>query len=483
MVDVLPWVVRFVDKPDAGRVTRFDLNSLNSEQTGEPVYVRSDGFSLGTSERLVAMVESMLREGGDVVASKRANREVVVPLAVVGAAGAPATSADLATVINAVAREADRESNYLEFQPSDHTGESVFFVVKQGDIAEVELDSEDYPDQKGAQVTLLCEPTAIGAAVTGSAVVNNDAAAVSNPLGFSLPAITGDVAAPFNVTASGSGLTSAGATALLSVHTKAGATGRVVLQAEAATRYTDTTLAASNDAALSGSGNNYVRTSFATNTLIDRLGFSSLNIGFGTYKVLARVRKATAGDAFDVRRVLYNTSGGTGYYGPTKRYGATTSGGPHWLDLGEVGLPAGPTPPGVTSGVVGDLRVQAQRITGSGTLDFDAVVLVPTELPGAPDVQTSATWLGRGSSGLTVGFNADDDEVWTQSGTSYGYAETRRGGSLPQVHPGLDNHVVFARHVDLVPGANGTTPADDKTWATTLAWSYRPRWLYLSEPA
>lgn len=469
-------VMQFVAASTLAAATRLDLNG--GPGGTPPVKTLRDGTDLGAPPLERVTASPVDRDGDTPTHSRYGSRTLTLALRVYG------TAQTFAAFISDLTRELDRESNWLKWQPGDAPA-PVFFPTWRTDISRVDFTNAGVGNNKwDIEVAILAAPFALGPVVTGSAVtVNNDPAAASNPLGFSLPAIKGDVAAPLNLQFSTASMQAAGATVLLSAHTSPAATARVILQAESATRYTDTTLAGVTDSALSGSGNNYVRTSFATPEMVDRFGFPALNIRFGSYKVLARLKKSTAGDVFDVRRAFYNTSGGTPFYGRTVRYGATSSTGPHWLDLGTVALPAGPTPPGVASGVVGDVRVQASRISGSGTLDSDCVVLVPVELPDNPRPRTSLTWFARGDNALVVGYNSDDDEVWTQQGgTVYGYAEAERGGSLPMVYPGYDNHVALVRHVGIRAGASGTVPSDTKTWTSTVTWSYQPRWLYVSKP-
>jgi len=478
MADV-PWIVRFVDSPETDRVVRFDCNS--GTEPGQ-VYTRADGFTLGTTEYLVSLVESMLADdarGDQVTAARRSNREVVVPMTIVG------ETDDFATAMGALSREIDRGRTYLEFKPGEHTGESWFFTVKQGDIEQVELDNdEDGPNEWGVQVTLLCEPVAIGLPVesTPVAISNNPASGQV----LILPTIRGDVATPLNVQLANTGLPAEGATALVSSHTNPSTPARVVLQAEAGTVGTDTTVQA-NSSAFSGSGSNSVRSTFATNTAMVPRASWSLNLKFGTYKVLARVRKSGGVAEFTARWRLDVGSGR--WRGKTVAYGATTTAGPHWLDLGQVSIPAGRAiPPGMTSGLGGTLHLEAGRSSASGSLDADCVVLVPTEIPNTPRINTSITWqqYGYATSGqeAVLGLNAEDDEEWTYTNGLVGFTALRRGGGLPRVYPGHDNHLVVMRHVGTIPGGSdgATVPADALTTSTTVLWSYRPRYLYLSEP-
>lgn len=483
MADV-PWIVRFVDAPNSVRGVRFDCNS--GTEPGD-VYTRADGFSLGTTEYLVAMVESMLADdarGDQVTATRKSNRELVIPLVIVGDAD------DFATAMGDLAREVDRGRTYLEFKPGEHTGESVFFTVKQGDINEVDPDPEDdWADNESlAQLTLLCEPVAVGLPVesaSATSVSNNPATGQH----LSLPDIRGDVATHLNVELANTGLPAEGVTALVSVHTNPDDPASVFAQAETAAAGVDTALAASGVASMSGSGINYLRTTFATNTgMATRVAFDNLTVAFGRYKVLLRVRKSGATGQFRVRRTL--DTGVASWSGKTVTYDTTTTVGPHWLDLGQVTLPAGGAiPPGTTSGLVGSLQIDAERLSASGSLDFDCLMLVPVEMPNAPQVTTSITWQqwGWAFSGevATIGLNAEDDEIWTENDGLVGFTALRRAGALPKVHPGHDNHLVLMRHVGTIPGGTdqATVSADSITWNTSVTWSYRPRFLYVSEPA
>ncbi len=465
------WVVQFTDTTEAGRVVRLNLN--------DPGVVEVDGdVDLGNAalERTLADVAG--RDGAVMTQSKRVNREVRIPLKVRG------DSLAFSTQMGKIARECDRADNLLEWWPKGEgtaAPEPVFFVASKGDVSTPVFEDAGVGLWR-CELTLLCEPAALGAKVSGTVVdLSNDPASGQE---FALPTIKGDIATPLSMEVSGTTLAAEGATALLATHVGA-SSARIVRQAEAAVLGSDTTVQA-NSTAMSGSGSNFVRTTFATvNTLQTRAQFQGLTPRFGTYKMLVRVRKTTAADVFDVRRELQDTSSIALYLGATVRYAATTTIGPHWLDLGDVAFPVGSVPPGISSGVVGPLSVQAQRITGTGSLDIDAMVLVPVDLPDVPEPALSLTWHRSGNASMVLGWDADADLEWSNHPTfGVGYSQTERAGVLPKVYPGYDNRVTFMRHVGTRGGgvAGTTVPVDTLSWTTDIAWSYYPRYLFVAAP-
>ncbi len=464
----MAWVVRFVDKPDADRTVRFDLNA---GEAGMPyVLVNVEGFDLGTAALTRSLVSSMLTEGELQTASARTNRTVSIPLEVRG------DTWEFSTVMGALARELDRERNYLEWQP-DGADEPMFFTCLRGETADVEI-VDAGANIWAVTLELLCQPVAVGLKVSGGpTTVANDPATGQV---LSLPDIRGDVATPLNVELASSA--ASGATTLLSAHTKPATPGVLLLQAETGTLGADTTVQA-NDTAMSGTGSNYVRTTFATATALQqRVSFPNLTVAFGEYKVLVRVRKSSAGAVYSLRRRLV-TYGGDAFSGPTRTYNATSfATDVNWLDLGQVSFPAGHIPPGDTAGNIGELLVDVGRVSGTGSVDIDAVKLVPTRLPDAPPVNTSLTWRSAPTlSGTVLGFDGDTDEVYTYRTTGeVGVEKISRGGSLPMVYPGHDNHLVIMRSVGQRPGGSGLIRPDVLSWSSDVTWSYRPRYLYIS---
>jgi hypothetical protein len=158
-----------------------------------------------------------------------------------------------------------------------------------------------------------------------------------------------------------------------------------LIQAESMTQGTDTTTQP-NDANFSGSGNNYSRCTFATATLVSRLTLTDLGAASvdlrGTYRVFLRYRKNTSGDGINIQ--LRWGDGNSNIFNDAFATPGTTS--TAMADLGLIRVPFGVDPvTNFRSGtelVVDDLtniRVYAERTSGSGTLDMDFLLFVPAD--------------------------------------------------------------------------------------------------------
>lgn len=165
------------------------------------------------------------------------------------------------------------------------------------------------------------------------------------------------------------------------------------IQAEAMAVFTDTTTQP-NDAGFSGAGNNYTRTTFATNaTMTNRLLITNVPANEsvdarGSYRVFARMRKNGTTSTINVRLAFGQGSGLTAVLSDPLPVTWTTP------TLAEftmnatpllVTIPVGYDP--VQDGVSGAemkagtifMRLDAERIGGSDTLDVDYLLVVPAD--------------------------------------------------------------------------------------------------------
>lgn len=249
-----------------------------------------------------------------------------------------------------------------------------------------------------------------------------------------------------------------------------------LIQAESATLGTDATLPG-NDAAMSGTGSNYVSVSFATAGGVWASRFVKLHPGSvsvdarGTYRVFARVRRSTAVGNI---RVKVRASAG-GYFSDLGEVLTALSTERRLLDMGLLSLPFGPDPvadgysetPIPVGGV--DFGFWAQRDTGTSTLEIDYLLLVP-----ADDKSTIVDWTS-GSLGASDRLVIDGPRQVVYSLGVFG--EVRSAGpnallgGFPAVSPGVTNRVYLLRTVD----ADG----DDRLATTTLTYAYWPRYLFV----
>lgn len=438
---------KFVDTIVASPTTRLDL-------TASPysVLVKPD-FTPPNLRRSV--VSSILRDGDEIPASAYENRVLTIRLFI------DATSADtLATALRDLHRELDRPRNVLQYA-NDQTN-PVFFRTFRSPDYKLELDDAD-SSRVFVTLSIIAEPFAYGLkeTPTSAVTVNNDPAAATNPMYVDVTGVLGDVATPAQVTVTGTG----GQTQLLAVRrhgTPSNATW--FRQAEAlASLGADTSLPGA-DAAMSGAGSNYVRTTFATTTTMAQrmsgvfpTGASPLPVDQrGTYRLLGRFRKSVAGDTIKVqiRSQL-----------PDITFDTTTLplvAGPFIVDLGLLSLPLGSD--AIYDGFTGSevtfpaptLDIYAERTAGSGNLDTDWLLLVPAdeELVIATGVPGTLIYDGPMDSLRT-------NVAFTLQGTA---------GTIPKLSPNQTNRLFVVGKVSQSESTSDTV---------TVTVSYWPRYLYV----
>ncbi|MET7395627.1 carbohydrate binding domain-containing protein [Dactylosporangium sp. NPDC005572] len=291
--------------------------------------------------------------------------------------------------------------------------------------------------------------------------------------------IIGDVETPLFLSVQGADLAVTGRrTSVMGVRRR-GAPVQAPLswQVEGSTLNSDSSLQA-NDAAMSGFGQNFVRTSFSTTTAFATRAqwgiwppVPSVD-SRGTYRAFLRCRKTSGGDTINV--LLTVNLGSVNVVGAPA---AVPNILPRWVDLGLFQLPAGADP--VTDGYSGvplpatgmQWRLTAERAAGVGNLDMDAFVLVPADDRQAamkwPEFMPSAnaSMILDGASGqiYALGINGDAQSV----------QPVELAGGLPMVSPGQTTRIVWLLDVATVVGG------DDKTLATTIKAYYWPRFLYV----
>lgn len=254
-----------------------------------------------------------------------------------------------------------------------------------------------------------------------------------------------------------------------------------VLQAEAMTRNSDTTLAASNDTAMSGGGQNYVRVPFGTTTaMVNRVSISTwpatpgLDVR-GQYKVYARVRRNTGTDRISLR-LAYAAAAGL-LFADTVSLPTAAVTDPIYIDLGVVQLPAGTDPVTDSTGVelpaAGQyIAVQASRDSGSGTLDIDCLLFVPAD-DRLLIVKLPAD-AGLGATSQVI--DGDRSLVYTvgPSGELLSLLPAETAGGPPMVTPGQPARIVMfsvAQTLENLTTARKVTPF------------YMPRYLYARPPS
>lgn len=247
-----------------------------------------------------------------------------------------------------------------------------------------------------------------------------------------------------------------------------------LLQAEAMTMGTNTTTQ-TNSATFSGAGNNYTRTTFGSPGMTDRVYASPFPSApavdnRGTYRVFGRMRKNGTSGTVNVR-LRY---GGASAIVDNDTVTVSWT-DPAMADLGLLSIPIGADP--IHDGVSGVeipargiyVTVQAERLSGTDTLDIDYLLFVPaddrfaivhwTDGPGSADQMVV-----DGVHDLTYGYQSSTGSVESMTP---GY----HVGNLPMVSPGVTNRIYHINEV-----AVGTA---DPSWPTLITFElwYWPRYI------
>jgi hypothetical protein len=451
---------RFVDSISATPTVRLDLNAK-----GTSFWLGKGGLSCPPPPLRRAESGTILADGGEVSASAYENRTLRVPLSF-----NPASMDARNTLVSALVQELNRESNILEYRPNGSSTSYFFRTLRSPNFDPTQW----YPmlPLGSIEAGMLAEPFAYGLMQTAAsaAVVNNDPAAASNGMRLDLTGILGDVDTPALIY--GSALTATNMGYLTTETSPPG--GVYAIQAETGSMaFGDTTVAGAHDAAMSGAGNNYVRTDFtSTASLTTRVTGLTATIPPGTYRILARARvNGTSPVPVITMQLAYRAYAlaNPQIIGTASTY--TSAGAAGILDFGLIdvgGLSAdgvGLTSPPTSVSVIFDMAIG--RTSAAGTLDFDYLLLIPAD-------RSTMSATGAGVSGEVVVFDGPNDACYGITGANpftgvAGKTAVARAGTIPWLTPGVTNRL----HV--VPSA---ALLDDSVTATqTLTVVYWPRYL------
>lgn len=348
-------IVRIVDSISATPTTLLDLNDETSWWTRR--------LSAPPPRLRRSVAQNSLRDGDYDAASSYASRVVELDLESI-----ESTQDASATQLQTLFRLLDNAAGkYLMYQPQG-ASKPVFFVLRRSDTAAL-VDAMAQAAMRTLTVELSAEPFALGLMETlGPYVVTNDPAAASNGCHFDATGIVGDVATPLLLSLEGN--TTGDSGWIIATERDPGASV-VWAQAESGTLGTDTTNPGGGpDAAMSGSGtNNYLRTSFTTNTTLTPVRLTvSPAPSTGLYRILVVVRRSDSTSAINVALTQR----------PADAVATALTTGRQIVDLGlrEFGTQARV---GLTENTMDTLALQlsAERTSGTGTLDWDHIYLLP----------------------------------------------------------------------------------------------------------
>lgn len=469
-------LVRFTSAPDVSGTVRFDF------QAG-PSSVINDGFTAGTPS--LEGTRYGMRQLGLTAQFKGAKSE---------------TSRAIANL----ARELARRENWLMFQMSPASDPRWFktYQTTPGDVSLDEVYSSDESrDVWDVGVTLDAEGLAYGERVTlPEVIVYNDPASpfgTGTPCTYVLPEVRGDAATRLRVglVKTVVGKPVSGRTVLVAAQSREATPEPLIWQFDAGwTGGTDVAAEAAGDADMSAG--TYRRVSFATvatlGTRFARDELTGPTPPHGRFRVLVRVRASDLTSTYTMRiaqppRTGYFFDLGSDVtFGDTVPYQAKVA-GPSWVDLGVIAS-APHVLPGDIPAAPHALAVQAGRESGAGTLDFDAMLFVPTNTTDGHRFE-SLQWQVPAlvdADGFYRTFDLDGDAealrvIYGDEYVGVGRHVTK-GGFLEAV-PGAENALTLIRHLGSDPGVDSAGAdiyyADDLTAATRVYVSYHPRYLLL----
>jgi hypothetical protein len=432
------------------------------------------GTSLDPPPRKYVRAGGLMSQGETIPAGAYANRTLRLSL------GLNATSLDdIATKIQQLQRELDRTSNVLLWQPAGATHPVYFRTLWSAD-----QQMQVFPGDglyREIRLEMQAEPFAYGLLQTldTATVTNNPASSCY----FDLAAadIIGDVETPAIMTFAYAGVEDMGPTAVGVRRHGTPSLMPTTLQCEAMTGGTDTTIQA-NDAVMSGSGQNYMRCTYATvaATMTVRLTSSTFPSTpgedvRGTYRAFLRYRKSSSSNPINVQ--LGWSFGSTSASNREVALASTTD--RRWVDLGLLTYPFGADPIHDLSGVEipargGVITISAQRTSGSGNTDFDAIVLVPAD---PADGYCLVTWPTSSGPTLAV-LDGNRETIYNLGGSAEVYPRELPNvrGVFPHLTPSQDHRIV------VLLNAGGGSSSDDITDTVDVTVSYYPRYL-LVRPA
>lgn len=420
-----------------------------------------------------ARVSTLLVDGATYPASAYEDRTLELQWVLRGA-----TTNAVATQVQLLARELDRDSNILQYQVDGMT-HPVYFRTRRLGMNQIGIIGDGTRVEVGA--TVPAEPFAYGLPQTlASVVVANNPAAATNPMHFDVSDVLGDVETPLVLRINHADVVETwGKQSVFAVRRRGTPSATpFFLQAESMTQGTNTTVQA-NDSAMSGAGSNFSRCTFTTATMATRLSTSahpsSASVDArGRYRVYLRYRKGTSGDVFNVR--LQWGESNQPVTNKTMELPAGVS--RRYVDLGDVQIPMGVDAvtdlTGAPRSALGIyLAIQAERESGSGNLDFDVILLVP-----ADDRLCPVAW--SAVSGPTYAWLdgvADTAYATDGSGATSAAPQIIPLGGMPMVSPGVTNRIFVVQevHPDAAQDAIGDT--------VTIVPSYLPRYLFVRGPS
>lgn len=460
-------IVQFVSAPEPDATVRFDFQNADPAADAETVVLAED-FSLGAPQLM-----GEPGEGGRYMEP----RSMFLPAQIKGA------KALALRVQQRLAREVLRKDNWLHVRLNADSP-SVWMKTFQSqpnplnfDMVQVDGPNDSRDDYWRIPVSLDAEPLAQGELVTHDLgpVATNPFATHDQPGSVLLPAIRGDAPTPLDVLVEGptSGMQAIRNLLVGSLSASVAAGPLAPARSSWGTGVDGEDDEWRPTAELPDWAEAYTTASVALPCQ-------------GTYRVLTRMRRSTAGaGAFEVRAV---NAGGAATAPVRVRVG---SGGSTWyafIDLGLISLPASPVMAGVSDMPEQFVQVQVRQVESGGNVGFYAqTVLVPV---GCDTISSRLLRVpGVGDSDVAVGSNAPTRVLMAGSERvvrgGIGYSSSARQpadpglpiGGWAEATPGEANTLLVMAGV-VQPGQH--TGAVNPPSELNVTVSYRPLYLNLA---
>lgn len=462
-----PTIWRFVDQPIASPSTLLDMNDGATWKC-----LGDDFFKLPSPPLKRSVASSMMVDGAMLSAAAYDPRVLTFTLELTAA-----TEAGREAQVDALKAQLAKPTNLLMFQ-SELSANPVFFRTFRSD--EYDLNTQFIPTKNWrVDCNVLAEPFAIGVRRDLSTVtVTNNPASGTNPILWDITGIAGDSPSPAFVrigTALG-----VGSPIMLAQRTvNQPTTVTTFAQCEAGTMGTDTTVQAT-DANMSGSGSNFVRTSFTTDaSLQTRVSVTvptatAAEALRGRYRVFVRVRTSATGTNYALR-YAQNPAGADSVLGPVTSFDSLASTEFRHVDLGVVEFPtAGPYP--ATMGysalpaqmVTQALGIQVARNSGTATIDLDYVYLMPADerwsVSARNSTQASSFFVIDGPNEMAYGMPSGTTPFGATRTVDNAGGMAFLFGGVPMLVPAVTNRWYMIRGSSAV------------SVTSTVDVSYWPRW-------
>jgi hypothetical protein len=462
----LTW--KFVSTPEANSSVLLDMNS---HQSGIIIDMDRE-FDISPPSLIRTLANNSLTEGAEPVGGRYDNRILKCTVGIQG------TEEEREARFSALMVQLSKPRNLIMYRPFP-ADQPVFFRTMRSDDTII---SNRGGASKIWRVTMniMAEPYAIGERrqVASGVVVQSNPVQGTNPIYFDMSGIIGDSPTPAFARVVG---VNSGGVVLLAQRTRNNPAGvTLFLQVESATLDADTVVWTGANYSPTGGTNNATRTTFGTNSLINRLSYTNLFTGGdplsrrGTYRVLLKGTSSTANTVFKIRYRLGVSPDFV--HGPTTTMSNFPSGGPtdlQIMDLGVMQWPPFQSPQKIGYSELepdfgtATFSIQAQRVSGTGNLELDYIYFMPADerLCAVHTVLNPDGLIIDGPNDMTYGIDAGVNPFGASNRRidNAGGIVARYGG-LPYLVPGVTNRWYTIE--------SKATPFETNTWDV---W-YWPRW-------